>query len=79
MPASTNIFPITKTQWKSESTLIFTASANDNGRSLTCYMQLNDGTGRQEAMVPLRVKSELLSHSSKFQTLLVKSNGLGLR
>lgn len=79
MPASTTISSIAKTQWKSESTLTFTASANDNGRSLTCYMQFNDGTGRQEATVPLRVKSKLLSHSSNFQTLLVASNGLGLR
>lgn len=79
MPAFTTTSQIAKTQWKSESTLTFTASANDNGRSLTCYMQFNDGTGRQEAMVPLRVKSELLSHSSNFQTLLVASNGLGLR
>lgn len=64
MPASTNISPVAKTQWKSESTLTFTASANDNGRSLTCYMQFNDGTGKQEAMVPLRVKSELFTHLS---------------
>uniref|UniRef100_A0A3B5K7R4 Ig-like domain-containing protein n=1 Tax=Takifugu rubripes TaxID=31033 RepID=A0A3B5K7R4_TAKRU len=36
MPAFTSISQIAKTQWKSESTLTFTASANDNGRSLTC-------------------------------------------
>ncbi|XP_056901509.1 uncharacterized protein LOC130532721 isoform X2 [Takifugu flavidus] len=68
MPAFTSISRIAETQWKSESTLTFTASANDNGRSLTCYMQFNDGTGRQEAMVPLRVKRNILSRGWYFTT-----------
>lgn len=64
--AVTNHDNISKTRWRAVSTLTFTATTNDNGRSLTCTVQVT-GFPRQEAIVTLRVKSEWkLSSSSHF-------------
>lgn len=58
MPVSNDISKIENAKWRAESTLTFTASANDNGRSLTCFVQFTDNQ-RQEASVTVWVKSEL--------------------
>lgn len=54
IPASTDIIMIGNSQWKAVSTLTFTASANNNGKSLTCYAQFTGGQ-RQEVSITLRV------------------------
>nr|XP_046255332.1 uncharacterized protein LOC124064705 [Scatophagus argus] len=67
MPASTDIKKSANTRFTAVSTLTFTASANDNGRSLTCYAQFNDGQ-RLEASRTLRVKRHMLSRGWSFTT-----------
>lgn len=57
MPASTDTREITNAQWRTVSTLTFTASANDNGRSLICYAKFRRGQ-REEKSITLRVKRE---------------------
>ena len=57
MPASTKIINAGNAQWHAISTLMFTASANDNGRSLTCHAAFPEGQS-QELSVTLRVKSK---------------------
>uniref|UniRef100_A0A3Q1I5K5 Ig-like domain-containing protein n=1 Tax=Anabas testudineus TaxID=64144 RepID=A0A3Q1I5K5_ANATE len=58
MPTSTDTKEIAKAQWRTVSTLMFTASGNDNGRTLTCYATFGGGR-RQEERIILRVKSAL--------------------
>ncbi|CAK6960430.1 uncharacterized protein LOC121905273 isoform X1 [Scomber scombrus] len=57
MPASTDIKKTGSAQWKAVSTLTFTASANDHGRSLICYSRFTGGQ-KLEASITLRVKNE---------------------
>ncbi|XP_047453824.1 uncharacterized protein LOC125015854 isoform X3 [Mugil cephalus] len=53
MPTSTATTK--EAQWKTVSTLTFTSSANDQGRSLTCYAVFSNGE-RQETSITLQVK-----------------------
>lgn len=46
-----------KTLFRSVSTLTFIASAEDNGRFLTCYAQFSDGP-TQDQSITLRIKSK---------------------
>lgn len=57
VPAFTNIIKTGNARWRAVSTLTFTASANDNGRSLICYAQFTGGQ-MQEVSITLRVKSK---------------------
>ncbi|XP_031708908.1 sialoadhesin-like [Anarrhichthys ocellatus] len=57
MPASTDTSKRGNTEWRSVSTLTFTASAKDHGRSLTCSAQFTGGQ-RQEKSITLQVKNE---------------------
>ncbi|XP_076016848.1 uncharacterized protein LOC143008807 isoform X2 [Genypterus blacodes] len=54
-------------QWKSVSTLTFTASAEDHGKSLTCYARYT-GEGRQETSITLQVKRAMASRDWSFTT-----------
>lgn len=56
MPASTITQNIRTTEWRTTSTLTFTAAATDHGRSLTCYARFSGQT--QDRSITLRVKSE---------------------
>ncbi|XP_047453829.1 myelin-associated glycoprotein-like [Mugil cephalus] len=56
MPTSTATTK--EAQWKTISTLTFTSSANDPGRSLTCYAVFSNGE-RQETSITLQVKKPL--------------------
>ncbi|KAG7242185.1 hypothetical protein INR49_024231, partial [Caranx melampygus] len=67
MPASTATEKVSNTQWKAVSTLRFTASGNDHGKSLTCYAQFTGG-GRQEKSIILSVKRNMLSRDWSFTT-----------
>ncbi|XP_026226633.1 uncharacterized protein LOC113169450 [Anabas testudineus] len=67
MPTSTDTKEITKAQWRTVSTLMFTASGNDNGRTLTCYATFGGGR-RQEERIILRVKRSMLSLGWSFTT-----------
>ncbi|KAK5862485.1 hypothetical protein PBY51_017876 [Eleginops maclovinus] len=53
--------------WRTVSTLTFTASSNDHGRSLTCYARLIGGQ-RLEKSITLRVKRNMLSRGWSFTT-----------
>uniref|UniRef100_A0A8P4KMX6 Ig-like domain-containing protein n=1 Tax=Dicentrarchus labrax TaxID=13489 RepID=A0A8P4KMX6_DICLA len=57
MPTSTDTRKSQSAQWKTVSTLTFTASASDHGRSLTCSAQFTGGQ-RQEESITLRVKKK---------------------
>lgn len=57
MQAVSNNIKISNTEWKTVSTLKFTASRDDHGKSLTCYARFTGG-GRQEQSITLSVKSE---------------------
>lgn len=57
VPASTAITKTGKAQWTAVSKLMFTASANDNDRSLTCSVKFS-GDHRQSKSITLRVKSK---------------------
>lgn len=57
MEASSHTTKAGETLFRSVSTLTFIASAEDNGRSLTCYAQFTDGP-TQDQSVTLRVKSK---------------------
>ncbi|XP_035528098.1 uncharacterized protein LOC118335777 isoform X2 [Morone saxatilis] len=67
MPTSTDTIKSQSAQWKTVSTLTFTASAKDHGRSLTCSAQFTGGP-RQEASITLRVKRNMLSRGWSFTT-----------
>ncbi|KAE8288648.1 hypothetical protein D5F01_LYC12523 [Larimichthys crocea] len=67
MPASTDTSQRRRAQWTTVSTLTFTASANDDGRSLKCYAQFTGGQ-RQEVSITLRVKRNMLSRGWSFTT-----------
>ncbi|XP_025767073.1 myelin-associated glycoprotein isoform X2 [Oreochromis niloticus] len=61
MPASSDTSKLSGgAQWRTVSTLTFTASANDNGRSLICYARFPGGQTR-EASITLRVKRNILN------------------
>uniref|UniRef100_A0A669EE39 Uncharacterized LOC102075623 n=1 Tax=Oreochromis niloticus TaxID=8128 RepID=A0A669EE39_ORENI len=61
MPASSDTSKLSGgAQWRTVSTLTFTASANDNGRSLICYARFPGGQTK-EASVTLRVKRNILN------------------
>lgn len=57
METSSHTTKAEKTLFRSVSTLTFIASAEDNGRSLTCNAQFTDGP-TQEQSVTLRIKSK---------------------
>ncbi|XP_047453823.1 uncharacterized protein LOC125015854 isoform X2 [Mugil cephalus] len=65
MPTSTATTK--EAQWKTVSTLTFTSSANDQGRSLTCYAVFSNGE-RQETSITLQVKRNMLSRGWSFST-----------
>ncbi|XP_056236064.1 uncharacterized protein LOC130171837 isoform X2 [Seriola aureovittata] len=67
MPASTDTRNIANAKWTTVSTLTFTASANDHGRSLTCYAEFSGG-GRLEESITLRVKRNMLTRGWSFTT-----------
>ncbi|KAM4601205.1 uncharacterized protein ACJ7VT_021004 isoform 2-T2 [Polymixia lowei] len=67
MPASTKVTKTGNTPWKSVSTLTFTASAKDQGRSLTCYAHFS-GASRHEESITLQVKRAILSRDWSFTT-----------
>ncbi|XP_039885370.1 uncharacterized protein LOC120732093 isoform X5 [Simochromis diagramma] len=61
MPASSDTSKLSGgAQWRTVSTLTFTASANDNGRSLICYARFAGGQTRR-ATITLRVKRNILN------------------
>uniref|UniRef100_A0A669CUP2 Ig-like domain-containing protein n=1 Tax=Oreochromis niloticus TaxID=8128 RepID=A0A669CUP2_ORENI len=61
MPASSDTSKLSGgAQWRTVSTLTFTASANDNGRSLICYARFPGGQTK-EASITLRVKRNILN------------------
>lgn len=57
MPATKDVKKLRETMWNAVSTLTFTASANDHGKSLTCYAQFPDGR-TMEVSTTLQVKSK---------------------
>lgn len=57
MPATKDFKNLSKTEWNAVSTLAFTASANDLGKSLTCYAQFPGGQ-TLEVSTTLQVKSK---------------------
>lgn len=57
MQISTDTSSSGMAMWKTVSTLTFVASAQDHGKSLTCNALFTEGQ-RQEARIPLRVKSQ---------------------
>ncbi|XP_044063589.1 uncharacterized protein LOC122881428 isoform X2 [Siniperca chuatsi] len=67
MPASTDTSNSGNAQWRTVSTLTFTASANDHGRSLTCYARFTGGQ-RQERSITIHVKRNMLSRGWSFTT-----------
>eukprot|EP00064_Thunnus_orientalis_P016176 superscaffoldBa00003149_g16239 len=67
MPASTTDIKSGNAQWQTVSTLTFTASTNDHGRSLTCYARFNGGE-TQQTSITLRVKRNMLSRGWSFTT-----------
>ncbi|XP_034553460.1 uncharacterized protein LOC117822705 [Notolabrus celidotus] len=67
MPTSTDTSNSGIAQWRTVSTLTFTASSNDQGRSLTCYARFQEGQ-RQESSITLRVKRNMLSRGWSFIT-----------
>ncbi|XP_071326759.1 uncharacterized protein [Trachinotus anak] len=67
MPASTDTRNIASAKWTTVSTLTFTASATDHGRSLTCYARFTGG-GMQEKSITLRVKRNMVSRGWSFTT-----------
>ncbi|XP_074539301.1 uncharacterized protein LOC141800585 [Halichoeres trimaculatus] len=67
MPASTVTRNAGSAQWRTVSTLTFTASSNDQGRSLICYARYNGGR-RQDRSITLRVKRNMLSRGWSFIT-----------
>ncbi|XP_055359206.1 uncharacterized protein LOC114843099 [Betta splendens] len=67
MPASTSTQKVGDTQWNTVSTLTFTASATDNGKSMRCYAKFQNGQ-RQEASISLRVKRSMLALGWSFTT-----------
>uniref|UniRef100_A0A3P8RBQ1 Ig-like domain-containing protein n=1 Tax=Astatotilapia calliptera TaxID=8154 RepID=A0A3P8RBQ1_ASTCA len=61
MPASSDTSKLSGgAQWRTVSTLTFTASANDNGRSLICYARFAGGQTRRATII-LRVKRNILN------------------
>ncbi|CAJ1061623.1 uncharacterized protein LOC122881428 isoform X3 [Xyrichtys novacula] len=66
MPASTVTSSSGSAQWITVSTLSFTASPSDQGRSLTCYARFSGGQ-RQES-ITLNVKRSMLSRGWSFTT-----------
>ncbi|XP_031154727.1 uncharacterized protein LOC116049323 [Sander lucioperca] len=67
MPASTDTSSSGTTSWRTVSTLTFTASANDHGRSLTCYARFTGGR-TQDKSITLQVKRNMLSRGWSFTT-----------
>ncbi|XP_010779215.1 myelin-associated glycoprotein-like [Notothenia coriiceps] len=67
MPTTTKSSKSGIASWRTVSTLTFTASSNDHGRSLTCYAQFNGGQ-MQEKSITLRVKRNMLSLGWSFTT-----------
>ncbi|KAL7393025.1 hypothetical protein ABVT39_005495 [Epinephelus coioides] len=67
MPASSETRQSGSAEWKTVSTLTFTPSGKDHGRSLTCYAQFSGGQ-RQERSITLRVKRNMLSRGWSFTT-----------
>uniref|UniRef100_A0A669F2Q1 Uncharacterized LOC102079322 n=1 Tax=Oreochromis niloticus TaxID=8128 RepID=A0A669F2Q1_ORENI len=66
MPASSDTSKLSGgAQWRTVSTLTFTASANDNGRSLVCFARFPGGQTK-EASIPLRVKKNMLNRGWSF-------------
>lgn len=57
MPATKDVKKLRETEWNAVSTLTFTASANDHGKSLTCYAQFPGGQAI-EVSTTLQVKSK---------------------
>ncbi|XP_028280942.1 uncharacterized protein LOC114448280 isoform X2 [Parambassis ranga] len=66
MPANTENIPA-GAQRRTVSTLTFTSSANDNGRSLTCYARFPQGQTQEESLT-IRVKKTMLSRGWSFTT-----------
>ncbi|XP_072250597.1 uncharacterized protein [Leuresthes tenuis] len=68
MPASTHTIQVEEnTLWKTVSTLIFTSTANDHGRSLICDARFTGGQ-TQQARITLQVKRNMLSLGWSFST-----------
>uniref|UniRef100_UPI0037E74BF2 uncharacterized protein n=1 Tax=Semicossyphus pulcher TaxID=241346 RepID=UPI0037E74BF2 len=67
MPASTDTTKSGSAQWRTVSTLKFTAAANDHGKYLTCYARFSGGQ-RQEVKLYLRVKRNMLLRGWTFTT-----------
>ncbi|XP_054478238.1 Schwann cell myelin protein-like isoform X2 [Anoplopoma fimbria] len=67
MPASTATIKTKNTEWRTVSTLTFTASAKDHGQSLTCIARFIGGQ-KQEKSITLRVKRNMLSRGWSFTT-----------
>ncbi|KAF7648240.1 hypothetical protein LDENG_00160090 [Lucifuga dentata] len=67
MPVTTGHSKMEDGQWKSVSTLTFTASAKDHGKSLTCYAHFTRG-GTQEKSITLQVKRSMMSRDWSFTT-----------
>ncbi|CAN9514364.1 unnamed protein product [Ophioblennius macclurei] len=66
MPSSTDTVKVSEqVGWRTVSTLTFTASANDYGRSLTCYASFSGGQ-KQETSITLRVERSILSRGWSF-------------
>ncbi|KAG8010164.1 Myelin-associated glycoprotein, partial [Nibea albiflora] len=66
MPASTETRKTRTAQWTTVSTLSFTASGNDDGRSLRCYAQFTGGQ-TADASITLRVKRYIFNSSWTWQ------------
>nr|XP_020493058.1 myelin-associated glycoprotein-like [Labrus bergylta]XP_020493059.1 myelin-associated glycoprotein-like [Labrus bergylta] len=67
MPASSDTRKSETAQWRTVSTLTFTASSKDHGRSLTCYARYTEGQ-RQEESITLSVKRNMHSRGWSFTT-----------
>ncbi|KAM9723396.1 uncharacterized protein ACNS7B_018820 [Menidia menidia] len=69
MPISTSTTQVSGNTvlWKTSSTLTFTSSASDHGRSLTCYAQFS-GAQKQQTSITLNVKRNMHSLGWSFST-----------
>uniref|UniRef100_UPI003AAE7F4D uncharacterized protein isoform X1 n=1 Tax=Centroberyx gerrardi TaxID=166262 RepID=UPI003AAE7F4D len=67
MRAPTEVEKTEPAKWRSTSILTFTASAKDQGKSLTCYASFPEGR-RQEMSITLQVKRSMLSRGWSFTT-----------
>ncbi|XP_069549453.1 uncharacterized protein [Brachyistius frenatus] len=66
MPATTDDTKL-KIEWRTVSTLTFTSSANDHGRSLTCYARFAERQ-TQQASITIRVKRNMHMRGWSFTT-----------